>query len=329
LTDYRIPTTSRWPAEVVNTIIESDAASALSRIPDACVALAVTSPPYWDIIDYQAAGQIGVGQTYEQYLSDLLRVWQETERVLIPNGKLAIVTPVMPIRKDIIGDQHTRHLKNIGADIEHTILGSLHLQRFGLFVWQKQTTTKMFGSYPFPPNIYEDNTIEFIHVFVKAGAPPAPPTGSKEASRITQNEWRNLTMQVWSMYPADVKRARHPAPFPVVLPQRLIKMYSFASDEGAGFAGDIVLDMFAGSGSTCVAARALHRNWIGIDLNPEYCRIARERVRYERVVPTEVMLEWPRVRRATDSAAVQIGMFGDDIEDDEEPSFEIVADGGA
>ena len=278
-------------------------------LPDDCIAAIITSPPYWNIVDYDAPGQIGVGQTYEQYLEAMLEVWRQAERVLIPNGKLAVVTPVMPIRKDVIADQHTRHLKNIGSDIEQTILASLGLRRFGLFVWQKQTTTKMFGSYPYPPNIYEDNTIEFIHVFVKDGPPPPPPVGAKEFSKISQEEWRNLTMQVWSMYPADVQRAQHPAPFPVVLPQRLIKMYTFAENPDTGFAGDIVLDMFNGSGSTCVAARAMRRNWIGIDLGREYCAIARRRIRDERVNPTEFMLEWPRVRKASDSQAIQMGLF--------------------
>ena len=328
MSTYRLPPNRRWPHEVINSVIESDAAGALQGLPDECVALAITSPPYWDIVDYQAEGQIGVGQTYEEYLNDLLKVWRQSERVLIPNGKLAIVTPVMPIRKDVIGDQHTRHLKNIGSDIEQTILDSLELKRFGLFIWQKQTTTKMFGSYPYPPNIYEDNTIEFIHVFVKDGAPPPPPEGAKEASKISQEEWRNLTMQVWNMYPADVKRAHHPAPFPIVLPERLIKMYSFARNDATDFSGDLVLDMFAGSGSTCVAARAMQRNWIGIDLNPEYCRIARERIRYERVNPTEILLESPRVRKPRDSAAIQMGMFPQEGGDDMGPQSVIVEPDG-
>ena len=81
----------------------------------------------------------------------------------------------------------------------------------------------MFGSYPFPPNIYEDNTIEFINVYVKDGPPPQIPKVAKEPSRLTQQEWLNLSMQIWPMYPEDVKRTGgHPAPFPTVLPQRLI-----------------------------------------------------------------------------------------------------------
>jgi len=157
----------------------------------------------------------------------------------------------------------------------------------------------MFGSYPYPPNIYEDNTIEFINVFVKEGKPPPLPREAKDASRISQEQWRNLTMQVWPMYPEDVKRAGgHPAPFPVVLPQRLIMMYSFRRSPEVGFGGDIVLDMFNGSGSTCIAARALGRNFIGIDLNASYCQIARLRLSHENVDPDAIFLERLSVKAA-------------------------------
>ena len=176
-------------------------------------------------------------------------------------------------------NQHTRHLKNINNDIEHPILKYTPLLRYSLFVWQKQTTTKMFGSYPYPPNIYEDNTIEFINVFVKPGKPKVVNKAIKEASKLTQKEWLNLTMQVWPIYPHDVKRAKgHPAPFPMEIPLRLIKMYAFKSVKENFFAGDVVLDMFAGSGTTCLAARSLGRRYIGIELNPDYCKIAERKV---------------------------------------------------
>jgi DNA modification methylase len=262
----------------------------------------VTSPPYWDVVDYDIEGQIGPG-SYETYLADLLTVWQEAARVLIPNGKLAIVSPIMPIPKAQMDEQHTRHLKNIGADIEHSILaGEKSLQRFGFFVWQKQTTKKMFGSYPYPPNIYEDNTIEAINVFVKDGPPPAIPGYAKEVSKLEQTEWRNLTMQVWPMYPADVKRTGgHPAPFPVVLPQRLIRMYTFASAPEADFAGDVVLDMFNGAGASTLAAKATGRNYIGVELKSEFCDIANWRLQTELVDPSAIMLEGQRVRNPTSS----------------------------
>jgi len=294
---YRLPSQDNWPEEYANRIIQGDALETLRKLPDECIALAVTSPPYWNAVDYGVEGQIG--QTdYEQYLEDVLKVWVETERVLIPNGKLAIVTPIMPIPKKQMNEQHTRHLKNINNDIEHTILESIDkFHRYSLFVWQKQTTTKMFGSYPYPPNLYEDNTIEFINVLVKEGKPPSIPKKAKGPSKISQEVWRNLTQQVWPIYPEDVARTGgHPCPFPVVLPQRLIMMYTFAKAPQANFAGDIVLDMFNGTGATCVAARAMDRNWIGIDLHPEYCRIARHRVEHEPVDPRAVLLQPIKVR---------------------------------
>jgi len=104
------------------------------------------------------------------------------------------------------------------------------------------------------------------------------------------------------MYPEDVTRAGgHPAPFPVVLPLRLIKMYTFARSPETGFEGDLVLDMFNGAGASCLAAKASGRNFIGIDLNPEYCAIARQRLYSEQIDPYAFMLERPRVRKAQSS----------------------------
>ncbi len=306
--EHRIPDQNHWPSDLADRIVCADARDTLRELPDACVALAVTSPPYWNVVDYGIDGQIGQ-TSYEDYLDDLMTVWRETHRVLIPNGKLAIVTPVMPIPKSQIGDQHTRHLKNIAFDIESSILRELPgLHRFSLFVWKKQTTTKMFGSYPYPPNIYEDNTIEFINVYVKDGAPPPIPKEAKAPSKLTQTEWRNLSMQVWPMYPEDVKRAGgHPAPFPTVLPQRLAMMYSFAQAPAAGFGGDLVLDMFNGTGATTAAAKAIGRRWLGIDLNPDFCQHAQRRLLSNRVNPHGIMLDDVRVLGARDSR--QLDMF--------------------
>ena len=306
---YRLPEPTHWPEQYVDRIIHADARKALRELPDECVALAITSPPYWNIVDYGVEGQIG-HTSYDVYLDDLMTVWRETERILIPNGKLAIVTPIMPIPKSKIGDQHTRHLKNLAFDIEARILQEMTgLYRFGLMVWKKQTTTKMFGSYPYPPNIYEDNTIEFINVYVKSGVPPTISKKAKEPSHLAQAEWRNLTMQVWPMYPEDVKRTGgHPAPFPVVLPQRLIYMYSFQQASEAGFAGDIVLDMFNGSGATTLAAKVTGRRWIGIDLNPDYCKHAQSRLSQSYTVNSRsILLDDITVRRARDSS--QLGLF--------------------
>src|SRR3989338_7500896 len=145
---YRIPEPQHWPSKWLNKIVEDDAVRALKKLPSECIALAVTSPPYWNTVDYGERGQIGQ-TSYDDYINHLLLVWKETERVLIPNGKLAIVAPIMPISKTDDTSQHTRHLKNINNDIETSILKNIpSLHRFSLFVWKKQTTVKMFGSYP-------------------------------------------------------------------------------------------------------------------------------------------------------------------------------------
>lgn len=310
---HRIPDQSNWPSDKIDSVINDDALRVLSGLPSSCIALAVTSPPYWNTVDYGVDGQLGQ-TTYKEYLDQLVEIWRETARVLIPNGKLAIVAPIMPISKKIIGNQHTRHLKNIGSDIEHTILSEVpSLKRYSLFIWKKQTTTKMFGSYPFPPNLYEDNTIEFIHVYVKDGSPPSIPKQVKMGSKLTQEEWLNLTMQVWPIYPEDVKRAGgHPCPFPVVLPQRLCLMYTFKSDSRDQFAGDIVLDMFNGTGATCIAAKATRRRYIGIDLNPDYCEIAKSRLKLEPIDPKGIMLSSISVRRPKTSS--QLALFVEENE---------------
>lgn len=308
---YRIPNSANWPSKEVDSIIQGDALEVLTRLPDECIALAVTSPPYWNVVDYGIPGQIGQCD-YERYLDQLTDVWRETERALISNGKLAIVTPIMPIPKSQINSQHTRHLKNIAFDIESRILRDVpNLHRFSLFVWKKQTTTKMFGSYPYPPNIYEDNTIEFINVYVKGGPPPNIPRAAKEPSKLTQAEWRNLSMQIWPMYPENVKRTGgHPAPFPAVLPQRLILMYSFGAAPEEGFAGDIILDMFNGSGATTLAAKVTGRRWIGIDLNPDYCNHAESRLKFgtpdSSVNPFGILLEETSVRGPRDSRQLSL-----------------------
>jgi modification methylase len=264
-------------------LFHGDAAEVMAKFSTGSIDLIVTSPPYWTAVEYDAARS---WPGYEAYLDDLQRVWNECARVLRPNGKLCINAPLLPIPKKLIS-QHTRHLKNIAADIEQEILRNTELARYGLFVWQKQTSKMMFGSYPFPGNILENNTVEFIHVYVKPGAPPKFPRHVKASNRLSRTEWLDLTQQVWFMYPQDVKRGgAHPAPFPEKLPARLIRLYSFAACEN--FAGEIVLDPFAGTGTTCVAAKRMGRRYVGIDVNRRYLHIAAARLRAAR--ETEMLL---------------------------------------
>ena len=253
-----------------NQIHCGDAAEVMSNMPSGGIDLIVTSPWYWQ-------GSDGSAYAYNAYLEELQAVWSQCARVLRPNGKLCINAPVMPIPKVVIR-QHTRHLKNIAFDMEHRILAQTDLERYALFIWQKQTSKMMFGSYPYPSNVIENNTIEFINVYVKPGRPPKFDRDVKDANELTRTEWLDLTQQVWFMYPEDVKRGGdHPAPFPQKLPARLMRLYTYGAV--AHFPGEIVLDPFAGTGTTCAVAKSMGRRHVGIDVNPAYVDIARERVR--------------------------------------------------
>jgi DNA modification methylase len=251
------------------------AAEVMSQLPDGCIDLIITSPPYWTAVEYD--GDSTAWKTYEAYLDDMQRVWNECARVLRPNGKLCINAPIMPIPKSLI-DQHTRHLKNIAFDIESRILAETDLDRYSLFIWQKQTSKMMFGSYPQPGNIIENNTIEFINVYVKPGKPPKFSDDVKQANKLSRTEWLDLAQQVWFMYPEDVKREEgHPAPFPEKLPARLMRLYTNGATED--FPGEIVLDPFVGTGTTCIVAERMGRRWIGIDISERYLDYARQRLK--------------------------------------------------
>jgi DNA modification methylase len=263
------------PADIVDRLFVGHAGEVMKAFPAGCVDLIVTSPPYWNAVEYDQGEN--PWPSYEAYLDDMQTVWNQCARVLRPNGKLCINSPIMPIPKAAI-EQHTRHLKNIAFDMEHKILADTDLERYSLFVWQKQTSKMMFGSYPYPGNIIENNTIEFINVYVKPGKPPKFNKDTKDGNELSRMEWLDLAQQVWFMYPEDVKReGDHPAPFPTKLPARLMRLYTYGAV--ASFPGEIVLDPFVGTGTTCAVAKTMGRRYIGIDINPAYVKIAQERIR--------------------------------------------------
>jgi DNA modification methylase len=285
----------------------------MADLPDGSIDLIITSPPYWTAVEYE--GGKDAWKSYEGYLVDLQTVWTQCARVLRPNGKLCINAPVMPIPKEVI-EQHTRHLKNIAFDIEHKLLKETDLERYAIFVWQKQTSKMMFGSYPHPGNIIENNTIEFINVYVKPGKPPKFDPDVKEANILSRAEWLDLTQQVWFMYPEDVKReGDHPAPFPQKLPGRLMRLYSYSA--AMNFPGEIVLDPFVGTGTTCAVAKSMGRRFIRIDINEKYVKIARQKVRD--ALPFQPLLLVGRAKYPTKDELIEMlrneaGSVGKDAE---------------
>lgn len=193
----------------------------MNEVPDNSVDLIITSPPYFNIKDYAKNGtqdlqhsaqhveDLGALEKYEDYLLGLLKVWLECYRALKPNGKLCINTPLMPMLKKVLNTHYNRHIFDLHADIQHSILHDLNntlenkpkMFLLDVYIWKRANPTKrlMFGSYPYPRNFYAQNTIEFIGVFVKDGKPKQPTEEQKEQSQLTQEEWVEFTKQIWEI----------------------------------------------------------------------------------------------------------------------------------
>jgi DNA modification methylase len=248
----------------IDKIYHGAAAQVLAGFPAGCIDLIITSPGYW---------QGDNGSSYGPYLESLQAVWMQCARVLRPNGKLCINSALMPVPQKIMPGP-VRTILNIPGDIERTIISATDLRLFDIITWVKQTSKPMRGAYPHPGNNLMCNINEDIRVFVKPGKSPKFPRHVKAANERTFAEHMDLVQQNWFMYPQDVKRTGHPAPFPAKLPGRLIKLYTFGA--AADFEGELVLDPFVGSGTTCIVAKQLGRRYIGIDVNWAYTELARK-----------------------------------------------------
>jgi modification methylase len=258
--------------QFINKFLVGNALTKLKHMEDASVDLVITSPPYWNAVVYDK----DINTDYETYLNNLTEIFSECSRVLRPNGKMAINTPVMPVPQAII-KQDVRHLKDISADLSNKILNNTNLNLFSVYVWQKQTSKLMFGSYPYPGNLLENNTIEFINVYVKPGKSKKYPKNVKDNEKIKKHEWIDLIQQVWFMIPEDISRKKnHPAPYPEKLPARLMRMFSCGAINS--FKGDVILDPFVGTGTTCVVAKKMNRRFIGIDISAKYIEHAKSRL---------------------------------------------------
>lgn len=259
----------------------------MREVGKSCTDLIITSPPYFNIKDYAKNGyqdsihshsrqnDLGSIDDYRGYIAGLLAVWRECERVLKPNGKLCINVPLMPMLKKDLNTHYNRHIFDLQSDIQQSILSKTGLFLLDLYIWNRTNATKklMFGSYPYPRNFYAQNSSEFIAVYVKDGKPQGVSKEIKEQSKLTQKEWVEFTKQIWDIpipNKSDLAFGKHAAIMPEAIPYRLIKLYSFK--------GDVVLDPFAGSGTTLKVAKELGRNYIGYELYPHYKNVIEEKL---------------------------------------------------
>ncbi len=278
LSANRIYREQAWPEPYAATShrLHLGDARDLSWIPDASVHLVVTSPPYWTLKEYAQGNeqQMGHLQDYEHFLSELDQVWRECKRVLVGGGRICCVVGDVCIPRKR-GGRH--YLVPLHSDIQ------VRARKIGLdclqpILWNKiangatEAAGNGAGFYgkPYQPGGIVKNDIEYILFLRKGGEYRTTPTLQKALSMLTKDEMKTWFRSIWSDLPGASTRDGHPAPYPVAIAERLVKMFSFA--------GDTVLDPFAGTGSTSQAAIMSGRNSIANEVESSYVEIARQRI---------------------------------------------------
>ncbi len=245
--------------------------------------LVITSPPYWTLKKYrESSGQMGEIENYEAFLTELDQVWQSCYDALVPGGRLVCV----------VGDVCLSRRKNKGRHTVVPLHASIqeHCRKLGFdnvapIIWHKIANAVFeaagkgggFLGKPYEPNAVIKNDIEFILMERKPGGYRSPSIAERLLSVISDKNHKKWFQQIWTGLPGASTR-NHPAPYPLELAERLVRMFSFV--------GDVVLDPFMGTGTTTVAAAKWGRNSIGVEVDPEYFDQAYKRVQKE-------IEEWP------------------------------------
>ena len=244
------------PAEYVNKIVVGDSLDVLSNLPDNCVDLVFTSPPYNFGLDYSESPD---DHRWDDYFDQLFAIFDECIRVLKFGGRIAV--NVQPLFSDYIPSHH--------------IISDFFMQRHliwkGEILWEKNNYNCKYtawGSWKSPSSPYMKYTWEFIEIFCKGDLKHG---GSQSEADISADEFKQWVNAKWSIAPErNMREYGHPAMFPEELANRILKLFSFRND--------YVLDPFAGVGTTALAAKKSGRRYLGIDISPEYCETAERRL---------------------------------------------------
>jgi len=249
----------------------------LHEIEQESVHLVVTSPPYWNLKTYKDhRGQLGHIAEYDEFLTELDKVWQRCYESLVPGGRLVCV----------VGDVCLSRRRNSGRHVVVPLHSSIQercrvigFDNLAPIIWHKIANAVYevsgaggFLGKPYEPNAVIKNDIEFILMQRKPGAYRRPELAQRILSLISAENHKKWFQQIWLGLTGASTRS-HPAPYPVELAERLIRMFSFV--------GDTVLDPFLGTGSTSIAAARSGRNSVGVELDPKYFGYACNRVREE------------------------------------------------
>lgn len=250
----------------------------MSRELTGAVELVLTSPPYWTLKKYRdSTGQLGHISNYNEFLIELDRVWERCLDLLVPGGRLVCV----------VGDVCLSRRKNEGRHTVVPLHASIqeHCRRLGFdnlapIIWQKIANAAYevenggggFLGKPYEPNAVIKNDVEYILMQRKSGGYRAPSPEVRILSVISVDEHKKWFQQVWTGLPGASTKD-HPAPYPLELAQRLIRMFSFV--------GDTVLDPFMGTGTTALAASKCGRNSVNFEVDAEYLRTAASRLESE------------------------------------------------
>ena len=244
---------NEFPGECENKIILGSSEN-MREIPNNSLHLMITSPPYNVTKEYDQ------DLSLQEYLKLLQSVFSETYRVLVDGGRACINVANLGRRPYLpLSDFVSRIMLEIG----------FHMR--GEIIWNKGAgagVSMAWGSFQSASNPVLRDVHEYIMVFSK-GSFSRKKTEGKE-NTISKEQFMEWTKSVWTMNPESAKKIKHPAPFPIELPYRLIQLYTFK--------GDVILDPFMGSGTTAIAALKAERKYIGYDNDPEYVKLSEERI---------------------------------------------------